>query len=282
MTLIVARIQGKNLQIDSDNIITDPNESKGVRNIQKGIIKTIILNGNLSVSYAGDVEYAQKTINEIYELNDFSLEHIKNKLLNANINSSAQVDFILATTENQPLLYKISEKTIEESDTMQWIGDKEGYSIFQSHYLPNIGNQDEFFDSFYFQSMAFEEVINNINIKSVGGFHICVRTIDGNQQYPSSVKVVRGSSLKIQGPELQPMFANCTTEDGSYVINYISSSPPFHPLLGIYFTFGRFGIIFYPRFSKDSITIRNVSVNDFRQEIRKRFKIETSGLTFNP
>src|SRR5680860_814462 len=135
MTLVVGRICQESLRIESDSRITDPNIASNNNNIFSGLLKSIVLNPSLSISYAGGVETAQKAIEIIYSLPILNITIVKAELLRIHRNSDMETDFLIASIENQPLLYKISEGKVDVSNSFQWIGDLEGFDYYQRQYL---------------------------------------------------------------------------------------------------------------------------------------------------
>jgi hypothetical protein len=61
MSLIVARKDGSSLAVVSDTKLTYPDETRTQKtNPADGIVKTIILNSNLCISFAGEIDIAEK------------------------------------------------------------------------------------------------------------------------------------------------------------------------------------------------------------------------------
>lgn len=133
MTLIVARKYKNQIQVDSDTITMNPLEASTVNPSQLITLKSIILDREISVSFAGDVEKAQKVIRQIFELNDFRLDTVKAFLLNANIDSDNHVEFIVAHTAGSSRILKISDKKIYEGDDIYWIGDSKAFYEFRRY-----------------------------------------------------------------------------------------------------------------------------------------------------
>lgn len=142
MTLVVGRITQGGIRVDSDSKITDTNIASNRNSVFSGLLKTIIINPSISVSYAGGVDTAQKAIEELYKLEKFEIGKVKGLLLEIHSENDCDTDFLIASLENQPLLYKISENKIDVSNSVQWIGDIKGYNLFQKEFLSNFKSQD--------------------------------------------------------------------------------------------------------------------------------------------
>ena len=95
MTLVVGRIIQGMLRIDSDSKITDPNETSNNNSVFSGLLKTVILNLKISVSYAGAVDTAQKAIEQIFTSRDININNIKKQLLEIHIESGRKQIFLL-------------------------------------------------------------------------------------------------------------------------------------------------------------------------------------------
>ncbi|MBF4466219.1 hypothetical protein [Flavobacterium sp. LC2016-12] len=122
MTLVIGKIVQGSLRIDSDSKITDPNIPSNRKNIFSGLLKTIILHPRLCFSYAGGVDTAQEAIEQVYKLEELTIEKVKKLLHEINKSSNYETDFLIGALENQPLLYKISNGEIVPSNQNHWIG----------------------------------------------------------------------------------------------------------------------------------------------------------------
>ncbi len=280
MTLIVARISQNFLRIDSDSKITDPSIVSNRNNIFSSLLKTIILNPKISVSYAGGVETAQKAIEKLYEINDFNINTVKSELLKININSEHETDFLIASIENQPLLYKISKGEINVSNQSQWIGDIDGFNLFQRNFIPNIKGTDAK-HILSVQNDAFEEVISSGKIETIGGFHITVHSTAYGLEYKFKVLMSIGNTnVQLKNNEVFHLLGG-NVENGSYATSYLISDNPFNPAIAIHFPFGNFGTLYYPKLTREIILIKNVNPLEFVDTILKSYKIKLTGMLKN-
>lgn len=133
MTLIVARIYKENIYIESDSKITD---ERLVRSDPLcGILKTLILHPFVSVSFAGNVNYAELAIKNFFKYAIDDVNVLLQMLLNINIESCNATDFIVATiTDRTPRLFKISDGQVIDGAESAWIGDIKGFEIYQREF----------------------------------------------------------------------------------------------------------------------------------------------------
>ena len=241
MTLVIGRIIQGGVIVESDSKITDPKIVSNRNYIFSGLLKTIILNPQISVSYAGDIETAQKAIERLYQSSSFEINQIKSELLEINIESEFGTDFLIASLENQPLLYKIANGKIDISNTAQWIGDIEGFNMFQKEFLSKLKSYKPT-HIFSVHSNAFEKVITSEKIESIGGFHITVHRTKNGLEYLMKMSITSGQPITVKGNRTHIVpFGNAQT--GSYSYSYLISNNPFFPAVGIHFPMGAFGTL---------------------------------------
>jgi hypothetical protein len=278
MTLVVGRIIQGMLRVDSDSKITDPNIVSNRNSIFTGVLKTVILNPRISISYAGGVETAQKAIEKIYEMNSFDINSVKATLLNINKESDFDTDFLIASLENQALLYKVSNGKIDVSDQSHWIGDIEGFNMFQKEFVPSLTSLDPKHIS-EMHSRAFEAVVKSGKIESIGGFHITVHTTKKGLEYlmKMSISMGQSSTITLTNNQSLPMpFGDAST--GAFSNSYLISSDPFNPAIGIYFPMGNFGTLYYPKLKRTIIFFKNVSAIEFTKNVKELYKIDLTGV----
>lgn len=280
MTLVVGKIAQGGIRIDSDSKITDPTIASNRNNIFSGLLKTIILNPNLTISYAGGVETAQKAIERIYELKRFEINTIKKELLKINIESDYETDFLIGSLENQPLLYKIANGKIEITNTTFWIGDKDGFNLFQKEFHSNLKNSEPG-HIFSVHSTAFEKVIKSDKIESIGGFHITVHRTKLGFEYMFKMELNMGqpTTMTVKNGSTIIPWGNATT--GSFSSSYLKSDNPLNPAIGIHFPMGNFGTLYYPKKSREIVLIKNVNAFEFVDKIKSDFKIKLTGVIKN-
>lgn len=281
MTLVVGRIVQNSLRIDSDSKITDPNVVSNRNSIFSGLLKTIILHPRLCISYAGGVDIAQEAIEQVYKLNELTIEKVRKLLLEINISSSYQTDFLIGSIENQCLLYKIANGEVIPSNQSHWIGDISGFNLFQKNFLPNLKNTESkhIIDV---HSRAFDDVISSGQVESIGGFHIVVHTTQRGLEYLMKMSISMGQpvSMTIQGNQsVMIPFGNAQT--GAFSYSYLISANPYQPAIGIHFPMGNFGTLYYPRFSRQILILKDVNPFEFAKRVKEDFKIDLTGMVKN-
>jgi hypothetical protein len=280
MTLVVGRITQESIRVDSDSKITDANIAPNRNYIFSGLLKTIILNPLISVSYAGGVETAQTAIEQLYQLEKNDINTVKNLLLDIHIRSNCETDFLIASLENQPLLYKISKKELDVSNTFQWIGDIEGFNLFQKEFFTNLKSQEPK-HVFSTHSNAFNKVIESANVESVGGFHITVHRSEYGLEYLFKMNLVMGQ------PQTQTLKKGYNhipwgnAETGTFSSSYLKSENPMKPAIGIHFPIGNFGTLYYPKKSRNIIFYEKVNGFEFAEKVKNDFGIKLSGMIKN-
>ena len=281
MTLIVGRIVEGSLRIDSDSRITDPNIVSNRNNIFSGLLKSIILHPKLCLSYAGAVDVAQEAVEQVYKLKEHTPEQVKKILLAINTESRFETDFLLGSLENQALLYKISNGKVEVSNQNHWIGDVDGFNLFQKNFLPNLkyAERRHIMDV---QSQAFKDVLSNGSIESVGGFHITVHTTPKGLEYlmQHSFSMGQPTSIVLKGNQSIPIpFGDAST--GAFSYSYLISSNPFQPAIGIHFPLGNFGTLYYPKLTREIVIFKNVDPFQFAKKVMEDYKVDLTGIVKN-
>ena len=280
MTLVVGRITQGGLRLDCDSKITDPNIAPNQNHIFSGVLKTIIVNPNICFSYAGDVEYAQEAIENIYKLTNPTVESLKKELLNIHKTSDGETDFLIGSLEQQPLLYKISKAKIEVSNSFQWIGDIEGFSLFQKEFLPKIKSTDPKHISSV-HSEAFKKVVES-NIESIGGFHLTAHRTKVGLEYMMKMEIQPGrpTSVTVTSGEMKKLPLG-NAEIGAYSYSYLKSSNPYKPAIGIHFPMTDLGTLYYPKISRKIIFFRNMNPFEFKKSVKEKYKIDLTGMVKN-
>jgi hypothetical protein len=122
MTLVVAAQFGSRIIVFSDTMIS--NKSIG-NDIIPGRLKSIVINGTLSVSYSGNVDIALDSVRRICkELPKYKdIKDVIDLLIRTSTNFSC--DFIVATHLPEPCLIKIADGKMSTGGNRYWIGNPE-------------------------------------------------------------------------------------------------------------------------------------------------------------
>ena len=133
MTLVVARIDEENIYIQSDSRITDDSSVRS--DPLCGLLKTLILHPFVSVSFAGNVHFAEKAIQRFFDKGIEDVEVLLSMLREISIESDNTTDFIVAAiNEGQPKLFKVTNGAVVRGFINTWIGDSDGFNQYQTEF----------------------------------------------------------------------------------------------------------------------------------------------------
>lgn len=273
MTLVIARITDKGIRIDSDSKLTDPAVIRP--NPLSGVLKTIVLDRTICVSYAGAVIYAQEAIEHLYSLNRrMSANEVVVELVKINLKSNAETDFLVVSLQGTPTIYKISNRKVETSKTSSWIGEYSAFNLFQQEFIKGAENKDQL----KLQGDIFENILTSRKVESVGGFLITVHSTLYGLQYMIKVDIRMGTQqIKLNGPgEFKIPLG--TAENGSYGTNYLASKNIDKPAVAIHFPHGNFGGLIYPKHSRSIQVIKDVDGHAFIEKVKELYGIDLGGL----
>lgn len=280
MTLVVARATADNIYIESDSKITD---ERLVRSDPLcGVLKTIIYHPFLCISFSGNVALAEIAIKRLVNQKLNELDQILNTLLRANIDSKNTTDFIVASIIRKiPRLFRVSNGTIERDLKSVWIGDHDGFELYQANYHElneTLPTKDRMLQ-------AFKRVIDDSSIPTIGDFHVST-SVDheinpGHPvfRYRLKTEVIVTEPQTISIPE-NGTWVNIplgTTEGGSHGLSYLTTVSPLYHGIAIHFTHGNFGALFCPQLNFNGILIKNVSGQEFADQIKNDYCIPLHG-----
>ncbi|HEY9117661.1 MAG TPA: hypothetical protein VIN11_07530 [Roseivirga sp.] len=281
MTLVVGRVlaDGKIL-IKSDSKITDLTSVKNEPLC--GALKSLILHPNVSVSFAGNVTYAEEALKLFYEQRIDGLKRLLDLLLIIHNKSNNGTDFVVATLENnKSIFYKVSNFKIESSNSSFWIGDSDAFSEYQELYHLNYKESSDVALS---MKSAFRSLIQNPNFPSVDHFFIemyssrDVMPGDHVFLYEERFEADSGFFVNTVPANTKMPLAIGGASTGSYSIShFITLSPVYHGI-GVYFEFGRFGAFFCPQLQLfKPIIIEDVDGQEFADKLKSDFGIPVRG-----
>ncbi|MCK5311852.1 MAG: hypothetical protein KAJ62_07075 [Desulfobacteraceae bacterium] len=280
MTLVVARIVEENIYIESDSKITD---ERLVRSDPLcGLLKTLILHPFICVSFAGNVHFAELALKKFFDQRIGDINILLSMLREINLESDNSTDFIVATILGRvPRLFKVSDGTVTKDIEHAWIGDHEGFEIYQKE-THSIDDDIPLKDK---MQKAFRSVIDNSDLTTIGDFHISTslnhKINPGHPVFLHDLKIeidiTEPQTIRFKKKsEPQPIPLG-TTAGGSHGISYLNTvSPEFHGV-AIHFTHGNFGVLFCPQLDLKGIIINNVKGRDFVDKINYEFNIPLQG-----
>ena len=145
-----------------------------------GIAKTTIICPEIAISFAGNVSKAARLFRALYDKKSFSTDEVLE--IAKDISDSGipgDTDFVIASCEDGlvRLGYVKDGNCVKECQNV-WIGSQIAHDEFQKKRLENnSGNASDR------TSTAFLDVVQGCSDKTVGGFPIHVRMIEGKFEY---------------------------------------------------------------------------------------------------
>jgi hypothetical protein len=264
MSLIVARKEGNQIAIVSDTKLTYPNhEVKGQKdNPTEGIIKTIILSPDLCISFAGEIDHAENALKEID--NNCNHNDVIAILYKHHKISNQETEFLVCSGKPSPIIHKIKDNESKEVHS-SWLGDKNTFNSFQESMMGtrkakknektnqtkskaaivitemNLSFEVDMQVKLFSQmSSAMDEVIEDSNIDSVGGFKVTV-------VYKEKFDFVKYGKLYRGNVELfgigSHVIGHGLAKEGAYSINFIGASNDFKTV-ALHVRQGNFGLIY--------------------------------------
>ncbi|WP_299680615.1 hypothetical protein [uncultured Tenacibaculum sp.] len=281
MTLVICRQVEEKIYIASDSKVTDKNSVRN--NPLTGNLKSLILNPFLSLSFAGNIHYAEKILELFYSNKIFSFQQLILECLKANIDSNNETDFIIASLDKgKRIIIKVSNKNVLQNQQNAWIGNQKAFSKFQEYYHSDQTDKKESSKI----NHAFKQVIKNENIEDVADFCLSIETVYQKQikQYcfiyemsgevsfaPAEIKITeqnKSQILPFGGPE-----------KGAFLALYMRSFNLLKPAIAIHFPEGKFGVLFCPTVNLNKAEIiKEEDGEKFMDIISDKYGINLEGL----
>ncbi|WP_298551036.1 hypothetical protein [uncultured Algibacter sp.] len=281
MTLIICRQIKEKIYIVSDSKVTDKNAVRN--NPLAGNLKSLILNPYLSLSFAGNIHFAEKILELFYSNKIANLQQLVLECLKANIESNNETDFIIASLENgNPVIIKISNKTAQQNQQNAWIGNQLAFNKFQEYYHSTESDKKE---SSKINS-AFKSVIKNERIEDVADFCLSIETV-----YQENVKKqcfiyemnadvsFRPGTITISKNNQSQIIPFGGPEKGAFLALYMRSFNLLKPAIAIHFPEGKFGVLFCPAINLNKAeVIKEANGEIFMDIIYDKYGINLEGL----
>lgn len=300
MTLVVARLEREKAHVFSDTKLSYGNGQEIP--YLNGMIKTIIVQMEVCISFAGDVEEAKKALLHIMTEKFNSVIEILDYLIKVHTDSNFNVEFgIISNIDRNPVLFCIKDGKLGTYLSNFWLG--EGYDQYQKYYHQD----DENVEVKHRMRMAMEKVIHDGNKKSIGGFLISVSTdhdsysfTDSNGTRPisgfsydlffsyniSNVKTIQNMK-KGEWYDIKPADQNNFMADS---VSTFKSISPGYPGVAFYYRQAMSGFIFCPNLqiklnnNEDIfklIKIENIDAKVFCTEVKDSYDIDLTGFIDN-
>jgi hypothetical protein len=256
--LIICRKDDDELLIVSDTKLTYPSDQfpgKQTGHPSDGVIKTVIVNPNLCVSFAGDIEPAEEGIKLIQPGDDLTrvLKLLRDK------SSSNRTDFIVCVSNPDIKIFEIKDSICKEVQS-SWIGSSNAFTRFQGYFYNQIQVKKDAPSSFIKiepviakkdsdlskVSGAFDKIIDDPSVPEVDGFKVMVIVENGVFKYRGYLHNYMGLiELKIDpkmlGKEIPLGHGNA--DDGSYMVNFFNSNSNYNNV-AIHILQGGLGIVY--------------------------------------
>jgi hypothetical protein len=291
LSLIICRKEKDTLLVVSDTKLTYPDDNypnKQTGHPSDGVIKTIIINSNLCVSFAGDIEPAEEGIEQIRPNDD--LPKILKLLRNKSIGN--KTDFIVCSSTPEVKIYEIKDSNCSEVQS-SWIGSQNAFNRFQGYLHNQIqGGQSSFFNiepsltkeasELGKISGAFDKVIDDPSAPEVDGFKVRVVFQEGKFKYQGYLNSYLGQmEMKFDQSMIgQKIYiGHGTSREGSYTVNFFNSNSNFNHV-GLHILQGNLGIV-YSRTDNGLLRPKIFQMDevDFVDFAKREFDIRPTGTT---
>lgn len=245
MSLLVARREGNSIYIVSDTKLTYPanHPIKMISNPRDGVIKITILNPNICVGFAGNVEDAELAIAHCRNFSE-DASKILSYLLEVNRSTNKQTEFIMLYNSWPRQLFVIKDAKLDIVESTCWIGSLDGFNLFQEEfYKVKTAKKGVTEDSLSLAEDAFTKVCESSTVPEVNGFRITVQNKSGRLSYSQYINMNIVSQVIPPG---MSVIGHSNAQQGGYSVNVFPD--PDHPnIVPIYILQGRFGIVYSQR-----------------------------------
>ena len=281
MTLIICRQIKEKIYIVSDSKVTDKDAVRN--NPLTGNLKSLILNPYLSLSFAGNIYYAEKILELFYSNRISNLQQLVLQCLKANIESNNETDFIIASLENgNRVIIKISNKTTQQNQQNAWIGNPEAFNKFQEYYHTAESDKKESSKI----SSAFKSVIKNEEIENVADFCLSIETVYQENIkkhcfiYEMSAEVsFAPATITLTKENQSQIIPFGGPEKGAFLALYMRSFNLLKPAIAIHFPEGKFGVLFCPSINLNkAIVVKEPDGEKFMEIVLEKYGINLEGL----
>lgn len=284
MTLVVGRIEGPRIYIESDTRIDDPKKTK--TNPLLGLVKAVRLHPQVVLCFAGNVHYASLTLRRVREHGINNHADLFSLLEELHQQSEMQTDFAVASLhENRPEFHCIRGGSYSINATSFWIGDALAFEAYQKayHTLPESQYRiNGVLETDVRMRLAFQSVMNDAAIPSVGDFQISIgtdtKTVPGfhHMGYIRKIEIHPNENFTISGRDWVSL-KNGTSESGAFGVSYFAPRDLASNCVAMHFPHANFGVLFDPAISDAGIIIREKDAQNFIDHIQKLHGIALTG-----
>jgi hypothetical protein len=270
VTLVVARVFGNTVHMLADSRVTFAEER--YRPAPGSVLKSVVLNPDVCVAFAGDVDRAQMAIASVNAAADIEslIDHFLHAHRDGGLNNP---DFLLAIHQpGPPHLIRIWNDKVERDLINAWLGNPQAFNDLQAR----IGDRTETRAVDRFQ-LAFHELLHADDVDDIGDFMIqCYSGPDGFR-YARNSGVAFWPDASTSSTEPERIGAR-TAAEGGYAWALLAPREPGVGAVGLYFQQGRLGCLLYPRRSDKTIRFPDIDRADFVIEVRARYGFTLWGM----
>lgn len=266
MTLVVCKDIDGDIRFESDTLIW--NDLTGKREpFLKGKLKTIILDENHCLAFAGDVSIAQKAITDMgCSIIPFNRSKVIAILSEA---SKFGAEFILASLIPKSEIVVIKEGKIEAASSV-WIGNQKAFQKFQQFWVPRASSVIPREERSRLIGNAFQSVIE-AGVDNVGDLQISVGSKNGYFTYKAYTRIYYPKHI-VQSEKKQLFLDN-----RGFALSCLRSEKGTPFSIAFYFNPIRLGALLTAA-DGNLIPIRGFDESEFLQHVRNQYNIELTGL----
>jgi hypothetical protein len=271
MTLVMARQWGDRIVMLSDTMISDRNAPRS--DIIPGQLKVIVLTRKLSVAYAGRANKALHTIREARRAacQGADLPDVLECLCQAT--SSGDVDFLVASHHEDPVLCKIWSGERAIGANQYWIGDPSAIPAIQrameSQPIPEFGEWGEDEKEEARLRSAFTEVIRESTFLGVGGFSFHLLGSPLGHCYQDDTGYFSWDTVKISEIDTPEYRRFQKTGTAHYQYNTIAPQQRGAGVTGAFLPQVERGFIYSPLQSDSVLRRSGVTLQDISSEVNQ-------------
>lgn len=289
MTLIVGRIEGPRIYIESDTRIDDPKNTK--TNPLSGLVKAVRLHPQVVLCFAGNVHYASLALRRVREHGINNHADLFSLLEELHQQSEMQTDFAVASLhENRPEFHCIKSGSYSVTATSFWIGDASAFEAYQKAYhtlSESRYHMNGVLETDVRMRLAFQSVMNDTAIPSVGDFQISIgtdtKTVPDlhHMSYIRKIEIHPNENFTISGSDWVSL-KNGASENGAFGVSYFAPRDLNSNCIAMHFPHADFGVLFDPAIGDTGIIIRGKDAQNFINHIQKQYGIVLTGFDMRP
>jgi len=290
MTLIVARIDGGKVHVTGDTLLS---KISGERlSYDQCVIKTVIINPQCCVCFAGNPDPASEAIAHLLEANYKSDNEILKYLAGVHEQYSQSTDFGVITNIDEVIkLHSLKSGEPKTNLPSFWLGDH--FNNYQTK-LASLSSDEPLKQK---MKSAMESIIQDGNLASIGGFQVSLSSDNNSFQYEDEQGKRTISCLSydfgiqhVLGPQTLEFKDVGEFKSISGVsddnVSIFSSITPEYPGAAIHYKHANVGYLFCPHLRiaqnepesvLESILFDDVSPNEFINQILEEHAIQLKG-----